>query len=344
MNDYDDSLYNYLKKNLKICKLTTNKQEFSIRCPFCGDSIKDSKSSHLYISNFKPHLFHCFKCETSGIFNNKVLLMLNLFNNEISNILTKNFQDYKKNLNVKYGNKFDKYFTTKSIIFYPSNFTDNELKKVDYLEKRLGITLKDEDLERYKIILNLEDFININNIKTNRSNYELNNIEDLSKNFIGFLLNDKNMMCFRNINNGSEIRYKNFKLFNEDINFSRKFYTIKNDIDLSNSIFNIYLTEGIFDILGVFNHIYNCKLNNNDLFIGCNGKSYNFVLNYLKTLSILNCDINIYSDNDVNKNFFERLKNNNQLLKFNGFNLIYNLKNKDFGVQKNLISINKIKL
>lgn len=343
-NNYDDTLYNYLKKNLPVCKMTLNKQEFSIRCPFCGDSIKDKRSSHFYISNYKPHLFHCFKCETSGIFNNKILIMLNLSNNEIVNKLNKEFTEYKKNLNIKYGNNFENYFSSKKLNYYPNSYNDLEMKKIEYIENRLGIEMIESDIEKYKIILNLKDFLSSNNICFNRNNNEKNKIDDLTKNYVGFLLNDKNMINFRNINPNSETRYTNFKLFPDSISFTRKFYTISNHINLSRDIFNIYMTEGIFDILGVYNHIYNCNMNNNDLFISCNGKSYNFVLNYLKSLSILNCNINIYSDNDVNIDFFKNLKSYNQLLKFNGFNLNYNTKCKDYGVKKDLININSINL
>lgn len=342
--NYDLTLYNILKKNLSVCKLTTSKDETIIRCPFCGDSQKNFKDAHLYINNLPPFKFYCQKCNTSGIANSELLSNVNIFDNDLNKYLKESKSEYLKKINVKYGGSFLSYFNNNEKILVPNSYEEKELEKLSYIENRLGISINDEeDIRRYKIILNIEDFYRNNDIDLNLPNIK-NKIKDLENNFVGFLLNDNNMITFRRIyqpKTEEEDRYYNHKIFQDTIFTSRKFFTIGNELDLSNDIININMTEGIFDIIGVFNHIYNGKINSNDVFVSCNGKSYNFVLNYLKSLSVLNCNINIYSDNDVPISKFQSMKKYNKLMKYNGINLFYNKLEKDFGIKKERIKLIK---
>ena len=87
-------------------------------------------------------------------------------------------------------------------------------------------------------------------------------------------------------------------------------------------------------------------MNSNDLFLSCNGKSYKFVLKELQKKSILNAEINIFSDKDVSVNKIKKFLNNSLLAKFNGYEVYYNnMENqKDFGIPKSKIKTNfKIK-
>lgn len=340
--NYDFIIYDYLKNNIKLCNLTTDKSETVIRCPYCGDS-NNLNHAHLYINNQPPFKYYCQKCSTSGIIDSKFLRELNLYDPELIQYTNNSKNEYIKNLNKKYGNNFKTIFK-KEFDLLPNQYTKLELNKLKYFNTRLGINVDNEELlKKYKIILNLKDFFDNNNLTMNK--YYKDNLNKLNNYYIGFLLNDNNMICFRNITDLNIERYINKKIYSENLFQSRKFYTIGNNIDLSNSIFNIYLTEGIFDIIGVYNHIYNCKENSNDLFISCNGKSYNFVLKYLESLSILNCEINIYSDKDVSINKLKQLTNHNRLIKFNGANVYYNTLEKDYGIPKDRIVLsNKIEI
>lgn len=337
--EYDFTIYEYLKRKTKICSLTTDKSETQVRCPFCGDSV-NTNHSHLYINNQPPFKYFCQKCSTSGIVDNKFLKEFNLYDPELTAYVNKAKVTYQRQLNRKYGNNFLEIFN-KEFEVLPNQYTKKvELAKLFYIEKRLGITIDTDDLiKKYKIILNLEDFFANNNLKMNEF-YE-KNMKKLNNYYVGFLLNDNNMICFRDITGRQQERYINKKIYSENLFQSRKFYMIGNEIDLAQPEFNIYLTEGIFDIIGVYNHIYDCKQSNNDLFISCNGKSYNFVLKYLQSLGILNCNINIYSDKDVPRAKVEELINGNYLTKFNGANLYYNTIGKDYGVKKEEIKLSQ---
>lgn len=337
MENYDLSLYNYLKKNLKICYLTSSRDETNIRCPFCGDSVKNERSAHLYINNLPPYKYFCQRCEASGIADSKFLNALNLYDPEITEQLNTSKAKYIKRLGTKYGNNFlDKF--SKDLDVLPNNFTDFENKKLFYIEDRLGINIDDEDtVKKYKIITNVEDFFEKNKFKLNK--YWNENIEELNKNYVGMLLNDNNQICFRAINDKAEFRYVNKKIYSDLPIVSRKFYSISNNVNLARPIHNIYLTEGIFDILGVYNHIQNCKMNDNDIYISCNGKSYSFVLRYLKSIGILNCDIFIYSDKDVPIDKMKLFLKYDMLVKFNGATIFYNELEKDCGVRKEKIKL-----
>jgi len=337
---YDLTLYEYLKPNLKVCYLTVRKDETVIRCPFCGDS-NEWNHAHFYINNTPPFKFYCQRCNTTGVFSKELLNTLNLFSKDMSMYLVKSVNDYKLKINRKYGNSYLNYFNNKKEpIVLPKQFNELELKKKKYFEDRLGFELNDYNIKKYRIILNLRDYFELNDIKITDINKKTL-IYKLDISSIGFLLNDHNTICCRYLN-PTDKRYFNLKIFDEEIMISKKFYSIQNKLDLQQPVFNINLTEGIFDIVSVFHNIYDEKLNINDIFISVNGKSFDFVLNHLMKLGVLNADINIYSDNDVNKKFFNKLKANNILSKFNGLNIYYNKKEneKDFGVTKDRIILN----
>jgi len=337
---YDLTLYEYLKPNLKVCYLTVRKDETVIRCPFCGDS-NEWNHAHFYINNTPPFKFYCQRCNTTGVFSKELLNTLNLFSKDMSMYLVKSVNDYKLKINRKYGNSYLNYFNNKKEpIVLPKQFNELELKKKKYFEDRLGFELNDYNIKKYRIILNLRDYFELNDIKITDINKKTL-IYKLDISSIGFLLNDHNTICCRYLN-PTDKRYFNLKIFDEEIMISKKFYSIQNKLDLQQPVFNINLTEGIFDIVSVFHNIYDEKLNINDIFISVNGKSFDFVLNHLMKLGVLNADINIYSDNDVNKKFFNKLKVNNILSKFNGLNIYYNKKEneKDFGVTKDRIILN----
>lgn len=336
--NYDKTIYEYFKKNLSVCMITTDQSETVIRCPYCGDSIKEHHA-HLYIHNNPPFKYFCQKCSTTGIVDSKFLRDVSLYDPDIVDFVSESKSNYLKDLNKKYGNNFLEIFN-KEFDILPNQYTKIEINKLKYINNRLGININNNDMiKKYKIILNLKDFFENNDLQMNK--FYKTNIKKLQNNYVGFLLNDNNMICFRNIKEDDNERYINKKIYSENIFQSRKFYSIGNTIDLSNRTYNIVLTEGIFDILGVYNHIYNCNQNNNDIFISCNGKSYNFVLNYLQSLSILNTDIKIYSDNDVTKEKMMDLVKYNKLIKLNGATVYYNLLNKDCGVTKDKIEISE---
>lgn len=347
MNNYDYTIYNYLARKLNVVKRSTSGDETVIRCPFCGDSKKSKFSAHLYIKNEAPFKYYCQKCNNFGIVNDKFLMRLDAYEvgfvNEISMAQTK----YQMNMNKKYGvNSFLK-INQDDIIYKPNQVGELEQRKLDYISNRLGIKFTVDDVDKYKIVLNLKDFYENNKIDFSKlSDKRLYFLDKLNENYISFLLYDTSMLACRNINDNVDKKEKFYKLkLYENIDDSKRFYSIRNDIDLNNRVFNIYMAEGIFDIISIYNNLVEDKNANNNLFMANNGKGYAFILNYLASMGLLNNNINIYCDNDVKIKDLMRMLKNCTNAKVNGINVYYNIYNgngvegnkRDFGVNKEFI-------
>lgn len=344
---YDLTLYDYLKDRLNVCRLTIKRDETMIRCIFCGDSVKSNNSAHLYIHNIPPFAYYCQKCQSSGFVDGKFLIRLNLFDAELSKQLDSGYTNYLQDLNKKYGANFNLFNSDKEFDVLPNQYSDLEHRKIQYLEERYGREINEDDLVKFKIILNLKDFFSKNNIdQTNADPSKILTFNRLNENYVMFLLYDKRIVSCRNINKDIAHKDRYYKLTLMDStkeNSSKRFYSIKNEINLQNRIYNIHIAEGAFDIESVYLNIYDRKMNDNDIFIANNGKGFLFVLNYLESIGIMNANINIYSDSDVPLKFYKDKLRYNMLVKFNGLTVYYNKYNeldpevKDFGVTSDKI-------
>lgn len=336
-------LYYTLKKTQRICRLTTLKDEIIIRCPFCGDSVKNLNDAHLYISNKSPHKYFCQKCNTAGLVNEKFLNILEINDVNLIMNINKEYSQYLKQANFKFGANFN--LSNINLKYKQDLYYDNDFRKLDYVEKRLGIKIDEDDLEKYKMVLNLETFLLNNNIDINK---RLNNSKGMEQQFktlvedtVGFVSYDKNLIVCRSLDaEKTGFRYYNFRINPFDADNSIKYYAIKNDLDLSKPVVDIVISEGIMDIISIYNNIYN-KDDNNKLFLSNNGKSYSLVFNHLMQSGILNANIDIYSDSDVNLKFYNKLKRYNDFANLNGFNVHYNKIGKDYGVTKDKILLEK---
>ncbi|ALN97959.1 DNA primase [Bacillus phage vB_BpuM-BpSp] len=331
-------LYNYLKAKLSFCALTNRKDETIIRCPFCGDSTKNKNKGHFYIENKSPFKYFCQKCESSGIFSTKLLSILKIGDAGIDLKLREVFIEYQKNIQYVYGTSL-KDLNTRELNFKSKNLKNEESLRLKYLENRLGINFEENDIDRFKIILNFEDFVTKNeiNLKDYNTSFYRKLLNKLNDECVGFLSTDQTVINFRSLNpDKTGFRYYNFPIYPKILD-SKKFYSIKKKINLAESKHKIILTEGVIDLLGVFFHVYD--RDTNPIFMASNGRSFLVLLNYLSSISLLNVDIEIYSDNDNNIKRFESVVKNNNLAYFNGLKIFYNTydNEKDFGVTKNRI-------
>lgn len=330
----NDMLYEKLKKKLKICKKVSGNREINIRCPICKDSKTDPFKARMYIQNKPPFKFKCFNCEASGIVDEKFLSKLEIDDFSLNDYIRKENKRFTKKMNYKYGNTVD-ILKKKNIIF--PDIKKEHLFKKEYIENRLGILIPKEDTSKYKIIYSINDFIKENKLEKIINENNKGKIYGIDQNSIGFLSFDRSHIIFRNILNVEKYgRYANFSLFPELD--GKKTYMIKNDIDLSKRVYNLILTEGIIDIIGVYNHIYN-KQDEGNIFIANCGKSFTLTSDIMKKLSILNAEINIYSDQDVPISFYRNLMSYEVFYRLNGINLYYNNIGKDYGVKKEEISL-----
>lgn len=348
----DLTLYDYLKNKLKIIYLTGRKDETVIRCPFCGDSVNSDYHAHCYVKNEPPYLFFCQRCEASGN-GGELLKQLNFYDPEITQKMNQSYKEYMKEMNLKYGGSLNRNNIEYDV--YPNQYGELELNKVRYFNRRLSVSITEADIGKFRYILNLRDFLDKNDIDplkmvTSKNDKE---IEYLNENYAMFLAGNSNDIICRympDILDGQRIkRYQRLTLFNTP-NSSQKFYTIKNDIDISKPSHTLYLTEGIWDILGVY-YMNGCKMSDNELYIANNGKGYLNSLKYALKLGITNADINIYSDADVINENIRRFLKNNMLAKYNGITVYRNnmymqdKEYKDFGnPQDKIILSNPTKL
>ena len=327
-----------------------NEVQYRTRCPFCGDSKSDLNTGHLYIKinpedNY-PMVYHCFKCEESGIVNDNLLLALGIDDiNLKSNISSLNKTSDKI--------KGQKYFDDDKIINFGYKLPEvKDYKKIEYIEERLKVSITDEDIRKLKIITSLKDFLIYNNIKEiTMENYICHNIE---KNYVGFLSYGGAYILFRDVSNTQKYKWIKYPVTRESSG-CKLFYSIETSIDVfTREKININLCEGVMDIISAYKNLgYN---SDKDLNIAVCGKQYLYVLNTLGSMGFIgeNIDLNIFSDNDEvfnnKKNnkptdikYFKKLLNNQKYL-YGNTNIYYNLIDKDIGVGLNKIALKKYKI
>ena len=325
--------------------MTVREDETQLRCPFCGDSAKSDFSAHLYIKNQPPFPYYCQRCTASGVVNADFLMKIDQYDVELNKYLNLAQDEYNKKLIFKYGTNASM-FSKRKLILSPNQYNTAELEKLEYIEGRIGkpgLFTSEDDLKKFNIVLNLADFLTNNNFDIDSyERFQRSKVDELDRDYAMFLLNDRIMVNARNIRPGinKKNKFYKFRIIDDNSMQSKRFYNINTPLDLSNRVFNIHMTEGIFDLLNLYVNglIDNVNKDNNNIYIANNGKGYLSALNHLQSLGILNANINIYSDNDVSVSQLKKRLRWNLLSKYNGINVFYNDyhkkdKNvKDFGV------------
>ncbi len=324
-----------LLNNIANAKSVSGETEVNCRCFYCPDS-KDLSHGHFYISipeNDEPSLFYCQKCHSSGIVSHNVLMEWGIFDIELSTSLA------KYNKKIMKLSKNSKYLSEETIYNIRNTYiTDNELsqRKLSYINNRLGLQFTYADLLSNKIILNLRDLLNQNNI-TNYTRH-LDIIDQLDRYFIGFVSYDNGFINMRNLSSKLVIlhksidkRYVNYNIFGK-YNNTKRFYIIPTAIDINSpEPIKIHLAEGVFDILSIK---YNLR-KDNGIYASINGSGYfGLIKFFILSLKIMNAEIHIYPDADI-----KDYKINNIKYQLTPFNFpIYIHRNimegeKDFGVR-----------
>jgi hypothetical protein len=341
-----DELLALIKENVRPYKITAASNEIMIRCPYCGDSQKSENHMHLYISIKDDRIFpfYCQKCNHKGIVNDNFLKDINCYNFTFMSKINKSAKEvsYEKHKK-KYKSSF--YHSNNKLIL-PSynNKIILQKNKYNYLCDRYSFSLTPEEfVEKYKVVFSLKDFLRINNIRDISTNLWM--LKNLHENYVGFLSNDQSYIIFRNIDPNCEkkYRYYNYKIFS-DIENSNRLYIPKITINKLKPIINLVIAEGIFDIIGIKEYFYKNNIDNDTIFIAVNGKGYNLILNKIARMGFLSMNIFIYSDSDVNINFYKKLKKTIPCLKYNNTTVIYNSLEKDYGLKEDLIKLNYFKL
>lgn len=296
---------NIFKKEIEkiIPHRIVNPELLLCRCPFCGDSIKNSMHMHFYIGfvNKDVFLYDCKRCSSQGRITADLLKKLGIFNSELEEFVSR-----KKKYWIN-SNKVIKYDNERIPIFnLVKKINESDRFKVDYWENRTKIKLTQEAIETYRLIFNLEDFLSFNKISLyNYTKEQIYTIKELSKNFLGFLSNNNSIISFRAVRE-TDFRQKFNFVINE--NYKRPFYYIpKTSIDIMSKNPKIVLSEGPFDCIVSKNRFYD-KDNPDIIFAACGGKAgYKRVLKeIIAQTGFINATIIFYSDSDVAPEVYTR--------------------------------------
>lgn len=339
-------LIEILKNNVPELKLASGGKELTMRCRFCGDSIKDPRARHMYISlptNDTPALFKCFKCNARGIVTAKMLSSIGIIDPELSvglELFNNKILSYTKNFQYR---DFNVYYLKNDRI---ANCQKSK-NKLDYINNRVGLNLTYKDLIDNKIVLNLSDLFFANPKLTATRGETI--LRELDEYFLGFISADNCFMNMRNLAEGKvsepiNKRYINYRIYNKYDN-TQKYYVAPTTINLAlPGRVKVHVAEGPFDILSIK---YNCRNNETGIYSAIGGNTYlNIIQTFLNVHNIINMEAHIYLDNDVDGN---RISNSiaDYLVPYN-IPLFIHLNEfpneKDFGVPKCRIKENVIQL
>lgn len=331
--DYGETIRNLILDNIHPAYRASGNKELRVRCPYCGDSQKNASSAHFYIEMNPPFRFHCFKCETSGVLTQQVLRDLGVYDNSAGLVLAKASKDYRTNSGIQQVS-----FRGKEFNNTPTN-SPNAIAAVNYFNKRYESNFTEEELiNKFKCVTDAESFFKLNNIRAPNHQY------DFSK-AIGFISSDNSHIIFRDITNTQQKRYDNLSLYSSEVvGAMSKAYNIPGTIDAMASSVDLVITEGIFDIIGVYNIFYKNADNPNIIFSAACGKSYKaIIMNYIRK-GFLNLNIKIYSDADVPISFFQEMKQSSPYLREQTIQVFYNTKSKDYGIPANQIELRQSRI
>ena len=338
-----EALKQYLIDNFRA-KPASGGREVVKRCHLCGDS-RDPSDAHMYIG-LRPDgkiAYNCFKCNSGGIVTRQFLKDLACYDENLIMMCetqNKSSGDSKGAYSGKVGIiNFRK-------LLLPISTNEFAMKKLDYISRRLGVQFNAQDAARFKIILNLKDFLDINGITKYTRHPDM--VDALDKFFIGFLsMDNRYVMMRRLVPEGKLPKFIDFRYVNYDISGSNtqgiKYYAVPNIVDITRPM-EIHMAEGAFDILSAY--LFVAPMGANAAFIAIGGKAYENAVKFLLTqYGFMGFILHLYADADVDDRMFVKIKN--MLAPFNIPVYIHRNRmpgEKDFGVSMDKIQEQKYKL
>lgn len=330
-----NSYREFLLRNLPDAKLASGRTEVVCKCFYCSDN---GDHHHMYVSiprPGEPSKYNCFKCGAGGWVTAKKLHEWNIFDQDMEIELTLYYKGIKSGIALS---KHD------GIAMLNNTFiSDNEMSalKLKYINNRLGLNLTYKDMLDNKIVLNIYDLLNSNYI--NEVTRDPRVVDSLNNYFLGFISFDNNYINFKRLipegklHESVDIRYINYKIFNNEQDNSKKFYLIPTKINMydTNPI-KVHIAEGPFDALSIK---YNLRKEfYNNIYTAVAGKAYKGVLRQIVNfIKLVNLEIHLYPDSDIDNDVIDDFKDYARLYGYNVF-IHRNLIGKDMGE-----SIDKIK-
>lgn len=317
----------------------------TIKCPFCGDSKSDpyphSLSIKIDVAPGEAVWYQCFRasCGAKGALKTSTLQELGITDINVINELARHNQTVSKN--------FDKPFVARqsrdfALVNLP---VGNNLEKLKYINRRLGTSLRTEDLKDFKIQLSLLDMLRLNDIT--KLSVSKGAAKNLDLYCIGFVSMFADYMICRDVTPEMKIgmRYYTYRLSGKPDPNDLKVYTIPREIDImdpKSTILNI--AEGPFSILGAYlNTDLGDEHPNSIWAANCGAQYKNTILRICKQYGLLKVRINIWSDSEVKVSFYEKLyKELKSRLDIRRMIVYYNDASDDFGHPKSEIKVREV--
>lgn len=237
-------------KELPVCIPNSTHTQWTIRCPYCGDSVNQTHG-HLSIKideddDSSPMLYRCFKCDTAGIVNDQFLQEVGVYMDAemVKELRSINRRSSRRNL-------FTNDRIENFIIPLPEDNGLNRLK-LQYINERLGLQLKYEDCIRLKIVLDFYQFLNVNRITFDDLRIPEWRISRIQSSYVGFLSQSNNILTCRCIE--TDPSYKRYikVILNLHNHNPASFYMIPASVSLiSNESLEVHIAEGPFDIISI---------------------------------------------------------------------------------------------
>lgn len=289
----------FLLSHIPTASPASGGKVINCRCFECPDS-KDPRSKHFYISipqnPNEPSLYYCHKCHCSGVVTYKKLIEWGIYEESIAIQLTNYNKACSNNPhNSKYYNRV--LYRLKNSI---TTIDDTSRIKLNQINTRLGTSFDFEELRKLKIVLNLNDLLNENNITNLTRDPSI--VSQLDANFMGFISIDNAFLNMRRLCDEGKVyksidkRYINYKIFDK-FDTSERFYTIPTEIDLRNpERVPIHIAEGPFDILSVYK---NLRREETGIYTSIAGSNYfGIAMYFLSVFKIPYVEFHYYPDND----------------------------------------------
>lgn len=287
-------------RTLRVCIPSKGNTEWTIRCPYCGDS-NDPTHGHFAIHidanemDWMPG--HCLKCGYGTFVNPRFLL-------DVQAYIPQDVEDMLNAFNKRNIRKNN--YVTKEVYRKIPEVSEAELAtltgaKAEYIAHRLGVDIEviRKKAPELKIILNLIYFCNTNHFTIPGKSYKW--MLFMNFNYVGFLSSNGNCITMRDFRNEkySKIRrYDKIVIDPKNVN-ANTFYNIPFAYDYTDlETWHIRVAEGTFDILSVYFNIMNQE-EDHQIYFACCGYGYPTILKYLISNGIaINLILHIYSDND----------------------------------------------
>jgi len=294
-NSFFQEYYQFLLSSIPTAKSASGGREVKCRCFYCPDS-KTLSHSHFYISipssKDEPSKYYCQKCNERGYVTHNTLLDWGIWDDDIAIKLINHNKGIKYKSN---NNRLEIY----RLINTPAEVNEISQYKLNYINNRLGTSYTYNNLKDLKIVLNLHEILNRNNIS--RYTRDINIVDQLDKNFIGFISIDNAFLNMRRLCDEGLVyktidkRYINYDIFGK-FDTSQRFYTIPTKVDITNGPIKIHIAEGPFDILSIYENVRHREAG---VYTSIGGANYlGIVLYMIETVKLPWVEVHIYPDND----------------------------------------------